>query len=261
MQTHPTASAKLLIFDLDGTLLDSLPDIATAVQQTLADFALPTLDSARIGTMIGGGARQLCLDILQVVGGLNSLHCLKNPNVYADTQGKINSNNVDNFAHDLPTIDVFFQQFLANYAANPVQNSTLYPNVLNGLRTLKTRYTLALLTNKPAAFLPTILSHFALVDLFAITIGGDDFTINGEIIKKPRPEPLLHICQTLHINPAQTAMIGDSQNDVQAGKNAGVTTLALSYGYNYGRPISDCAPDKVFDNFAALVIDLMTTTC
>lgn len=79
-------------------------------------------------------------------------------------------------------------------------------------------------------------------------------------MKKPDPLPLLYICQTLGVTVDKAVMIGDSKNDILAGKNAGIATLALSYGYNHGEDINDSAPDRVFDDFSALVSFLVDET-
>lgn len=89
-------------------------------------------------------------------------------------------------------------------------------------------------------------------DKFACVIGGDSLPTN-----KPDPAPLLHICTTLGMDKSQAVMVGDSKNDILAGQNAGITTLALTYGYNYGEPIADSRPDGVFDEFGDLVTSLL----
>lgn len=111
----------------------------------------------------------------------------------------------------------------------------------------KAGFTLAIATNKPARFVPEILAGLGIGDKFALVLGGDSLPV-----KKPDPAPLLHICETLGFDKTQAIMIGDSKNDVQAGQNAGITTLALTYGYNYDEPIVHSNPDAVFDGFAEL---------
>ena len=118
-----------------------------------------------------------------------------------------------------------------------------------GLRQLKEAgFTLALVTNKPIRFVPKILESFDWQDLFSEVLGGASLPVN-----KPDPTPLLQTCETLNFTIEQAYMIGDSINDMLAGQNAGIDTLALSYGYNYGKDIRDSNPNQAFDNFADLL--------
>lgn len=209
---------SLIIFDLDGTLIDSVPDLADGVDKMLAHFNKTPAGTERVRSWVGNGSVKLVERALVWAKiPLDELH----------------------HAHEL---------FLKEYAT--CQGKTAeYDGVTDGLKRLSAQgLTLALCTNKPAQFLPNILANMGWADTFACVIGGDSLPT-----KKPDPAPLHHICNTLGVDTSQAVMVGDSKNDILAGQNAKITTLALTYGYNYGEPITDSCPDGVFDGFGALV--------
>lgn len=206
----------LLIFDLDGTLLDSVPDLAESVNFALKTNNLEPCTLEEIRSFVGNGSYKLCE---------RAIKDTKDPAILTQV-------------HD---------DFLAHYRANVCVKSVAYAGVNEGLTTLKNQgFKLAICTNKPSEFLPDIFRHCGWE--FDCIVGGDSLPN-----KKPDPSGIWHICQTLGIKPSATVMIGDSKNDIQAGQNAGVRTLALSYGYNYDEPIAASSPDQVFDTFDALV--------
>lgn len=217
----------LLIFDLDGTLIDSVADLTQAVNFALnqQNIAPKTCDDIR--QLIGNGAYALCQSVAN------------------DTAYCTEVDDID--------IDGLYRDFLAYYANHSCELSTAFEGVDAGLAQLhKLGYTLAIATNKPTAFLDDILSYFDWKGLFALVVGGDSLPT-----KKPDPAPLLHICQTLGFDCSNAIMIGDSKNDILAGQAANITTYALSYGYNYGVPIQDSHPNQVFDHFSELVAYLI----
>lgn len=218
-----TTRPLLLIFDLDGTLIDSVPDLALAINLALEDLALPACPLEQIRLFVGNGSLILCQRVLTYLQKDNTL------------------------AEKLHT------HFLAHYAKYACHASTPYPDVSDGLITLKQAgYRLALATNKPMQFVPYILEKLQLTG-FEMVLGGDSLPT-----KKPDPAPLLYIADKLNIPSNQAIMIGDSKNDILAGKNANMTTLALSYGYNHGEPITTANPNKIFDDFKALTTYLLT---
>lgn len=221
MPTLDFSQKRLLIFDLDGTLIDSVPDLANSVNVALNAHGLPTHSTDVIRTFVGNGSYTLC-----------QRAC---PN-----------------ESDKALIDKVHDEFLTHYHTHTCVETTAYQGVHDNLPHLAKRYTLAIATNKPARFLPTILEKFGWTTLFAVVIGGDSLDK-----KKPDPAPLLHICQTLGIEHHQAIMIGDSKNDILAGQNANMHTLALRYGYNYNEPIDNSNPDGAFDAFAPLAQALL----
>lgn len=213
----------LLIFDFDGTLIDSVPDLADATNLMLEQLGKATFSIDTIKGWIGNGARTL---VERALSG----------DVEVDAR------------LEQETVDDALRIFFAAYGSLDCQKTTAYPDVDAGLRKLKAAgFTLALVTNKPIRFVPKILDHMGWTPLFGEVIGGDSLPT-----KKPDPAPLLHVCKTLGFAPEQAIMIGDSINDISAGKNAGIDTIGLSYGYNYGVDIRESQPNHAFDHFADL---------
>lgn len=211
-------------FDLDGTLVDSVPDLATALNQMLSHYQLPTYDEQTIRHWVGNGARVL------VERGLSGS---------AEATHKYTSNEVD----------AALEMFLHFYRTLEIKRTALYDSVFDTLHALKHRgSTLALITNKPAEFIAPILSTFSLSPLFSLTIGGDSLPE-----KKPSALPLLYACQHLGAAPSQCAMVGDSKNDILAAKAAKIKSIGLTYGYNYGECISTYQPDWVLERFGEIL--------
>jgi phosphoglycolate phosphatase len=218
------ADKTVLIFDLDGTLVDSVPDLATAVNLALQDLGRATFDEDTIRHWVGNGAKMLMERALS-----------------GDTQIDPNLSPTLN----AQALDTFF----THYREHVCEQTKAYPDVSDGLAQLKQAgYTLAIVTNKPYEFVPKIIEVMGWQGLFEMVLGGDSLPV-----KKPDPSPLLMVCQTLNVSPSQSYMIGDSKNDILAGQNAGMDTLGLSYGYNYGQDIRDCHPTHAFDTFGELV--------
>lgn len=216
---------QLLIFDFDGTLIDSVPDLADATNAMLTTLGKDTHPLDTIRNWVGNGSRMLVERAL--VGKIEVLE---------------DELTVEEAEH---AEQVFFDAY-----KNLSDSKTVaYPNVDSGLRHLKEAgYTLALVTNKPIRFVPKILESFGWTSLFDMVLGGDSLTT-----KKPDPAPLLHVCDKLGVMQDKAVMIGDSRNDILAGQNAKIDTLGLSYGYNYGQDIRDLNPTAAFDDFATLV--------
>lgn len=216
---------KLLIFDFDGTLIDSVPDLADATNAMLTTLGKDTYPIDTIRNWIGNGSRLLVERAL--VGDVTV------------PEGALTKAEADHAEQ------IFFEAYTKIGGSKTVA----YPDVDSGLKKLHDAgYTLALVTNKPIRFVPKILQTFGWQDLFSEVMGGDSLPT-----KKPDPAPLLHVCTQLGIAPDQAIMIGDSRNDILAGQNANMDTLGLSYGYNYGQDIRELNPTKAFDHFADLV--------
>ena len=220
---------QLLIFDFDGTLIDSVPDLADATNTMLTTLGKDTYPIETIRNWIGNGSRLLVERAL--VGKVE----------VAD--GELTAEEADHAEQ------IFFEAY-KNLSGS---KTVAYPDVDDGIKKLHAAgYTLALVTNKPIRFVPKILQSFGWQDLFSEVMGGDSLTV-----KKPDPAPLLHVCETLNISVDKAVMIGDSRNDMLAGQNANMDTLGLSYGYNYGQDIRELNPTEAFDHFADLVAWIM----
>ena len=216
---------QLLIFDFDGTLIDSVPDLADATNTMLEQLGKPTYSLDTIKEWVGNGSRLL---VERALVGKTEV-----------VTGELTKDEADHAE----------QVFLQAYNTIETSKTVAYPDVDKGLRQLKEAgFTLALVTNKPIRFVPKILESFDWQDLFSEVLGGDSLPV-----KKPDPTPLLQTCETLNFTIEQAYMIGDSINDMLAGQNAGIDTLALSYGYNYGKDIRDSNPNQAFDNFSDLL--------
>lgn len=215
---------KLLIFDFDGTLIDSVPDLADAANIMLSQLGKPTYPIETIQEWVGNGSHML---VERALSGSIEI----NPSL-TDAE-----------------VDAAERLFFEAYAAHDTSKTAAYPDVDLGLKQLTDAgFTLALVTNKPIRFVPDILASLGWTSYFAMVLGGDSLPV-----KKPDPAPLLHVCETLEFGPKQALMIGDSINDIQAGKRANIDTVGLSYGYNYGKDIRDSRPNQAFDNFKELL--------
>ena len=223
---HPALDhIALVVFDLDGTLIDSAPDLATAVDAVLGERGLPPAGVDKVRDWVGNGTHKLVERALT-----DATRASGEPASEAD-------------------VDAAHARFLIHYGAAPCERTLLYEGAGELLETLTAAgVACALVTNKPAAFLPPILERFGLGDRFAVTVGGDTLAR-----KKPHPDPLLHAAERTGISPDRALMIGDSRHDVAAGKAAGFRTLAVTYGYNHGEPVRDSAPDHVVDPLAELL--------
>ncbi len=195
----PFTPPRLVVFDLDGTLVDSIGDIASSVNQTLVERygASGALPLGTVRGFVGGGARQLierCLD------------ALRQP------------------AADVATV---FERFLAVYRTRLVETTRLYPGMLEALDELAKHADLAVLTNKPGDMSRSILRELGLASRFIEVIGGDDLKT-----RKPDPEGLLKLVALADVRPAETIMVGDSGVDVLTARNAGARAIGVLWGYD-----------------------------
>lgn len=221
---HPVLQGKRLVaFDLDGTLIDSVPDLAAAVARTLSELDVRVPTEHEVRNWVGNGAPVLVERALTW-----ALQKAPEPELQERA----------------------FQAFMTHYGAAPNTLTTLYPGVNNALQTLHQEgLTLVLITNKPERFIEPLLKHFNLLAFFTLWIGGDSLAE-----KKPSPLPLLHAATLCNVAPSDCLMVGDSCHDINAGKAAGFTTLALPYGYNHGEPIEQSQPDLVLASLTDLLM-------
>ncbi|MDO9757300.1 phosphoglycolate phosphatase [Glaesserella parasuis] len=218
-----TKQFKLIGFDLDGTLVNSLPDLALSLNSAFAEVCLPQASEELVLTWIGNGA-----DVLFAKG--------------MEWTGK-----ADEFSQDeLAQIKRRFGYF---YGENVCNISKLYPNVKDTLEALKAQgYILAVVTNKPTKHVLPVLQAFKIDHLFSEALGGQSLP---QI--KPHPAPLYYLCGKFGLYPHEMLFVGDSKNDILAAKAAGCKSVGLTYGYNYNIPISESEPDYVCEDFAEIL--------
>ncbi|MFQ6333958.1 phosphoglycolate phosphatase [Methylophilus sp. 3sh_L] len=212
---------KLVMFDLDGTLLDTAPQIAEAANRMLVALGKPMLPQAQIATYIGEGVQNLIK------------RCLTG-SVQVEPEAAL-------FAQAQPLYHDF-------YTANATQSQP-FAGVVPALQQLKKHgYRLACVTNKPEKFTLPLLQQAGLADFFEVIISGDSLPK-----KKPDPLPLLHICQKLGVLPAQAVLVGDSETDIQAAHAAGCFVVTVPYGYNQGREIDVATVDATVQQLTDVV--------
>ncbi|MFY0991414.1 phosphoglycolate phosphatase [Halomonas sp. C05BenzN] len=229
---HPLLDdIELVAFDLDGTLVDSVPDLARAVDAVLADLALPAAGTAKVRDWVGNGSLKLMERALRFA-------------THADAASPGAGSEVDE-----ALLERAHRGFLEHYGRDPGAHTRLYPGVRECLDALRERgLRLALVTNKPVAFIAPILEGFGLERHFDLCLGGDSLPE-----KKPDPAPLLHVAAHFGVAAEACLMVGDSRHDIAAGRSAGFRTLAVPYGYNHGEPVRDSGPDGVVESLAELV--------
>jgi len=232
-------SIRGIVFDLDGTLVDSAPGLTAAVDMALYALELPQAGESRVITWIGNGA-----DVL-MERALNWSRLQR-----ASLRMQQGKPGVDDA--DLPQeeqVRMLRKLFDRYYQDTVEEGSFLFPAVADTLAALHEKgLPLALVTNKPTPFVAPLLEAFNIARYFNVVIGGDDVKN-----KKPHPEPLLLVAERLGLAPAELLFVGDSRNDIQAAQAAGCCSVGLTYGYNYGEAIALSEPDYVFERFNDLL--------
>jgi len=208
---------KMLLIDVDGTLVDSVPDLAYCIDEMMIALGLPIRGEAAVRQWVGNGVERLVKR-----GLLNQLDGEPEAELYAKA---------------LPI-------FMDLYADNTSKRSCLYPGVSEGLAYMQAAgYQIGCVTNKAAQFTLPLLKDLGIFDYFEIVVSGDTLAK-----KKPDPLPLLHAAEKMGVAPADAMMLGDSKSDVKAARAAGFQIICMSYGYNHGEDIRDYKPDAVVDS-------------
>jgi phosphoglycolate phosphatase len=207
---------SVLVFDLDGTLIDSHQDIAQAVNHVLVQSDRAPLSAQVITSYVGDGARKL----LERAASLTP---------------------------ESPELSHLLAGFLEYYNANATIFTTVYPQVRETLDRLQRTHTLALCTNKPRVTTDRVLLELELAPYFASVVAGDDLPH-----QKPHPAPLLHIAQQQRVNPNALAMIGDGPQDIQCGRAVGAFCVGVVFGMKPPDAMLKATPDHVVTRFADL---------
>jgi len=206
----------LYILDLDGTLIDSLDDLTASVNVMRQEFALPSIDRQAVRGMVGQGARNL---VERALPGLSRQE-----------------------------VDEGLAIFLNHNEAHLFDRTRLYPEVVETLAKLTGQgHTLALLSNKNEGLCRKLLAHFGIAEQFAAVMGGDSMAS-----RKPSPEPVIRLMSVLSRRPAETVMVGDSINDIAAGRDAGVRTVGCSFGYGEPSELADAT--FIINSFSELLL-------
>ncbi|TGY35831.1 phosphoglycolate phosphatase [Stenotrophomonas maltophilia] len=207
----------LVVFDLDGTLVDSAADIAEALNRTLEDWQLPRVPEATVLTWIGDGVRRLVEQAFTAAGSDADL-------------------------------DAVMPGFMRHYEACLLRSPRLFEGVEAALQALRERnVTLAICTNKPSALVAPLLRHFGLQDLFALVLGGDSLAE-----RKPSGVPLRHIAAHFGLAPQAALMVGDSITDYRAAVEAGMPVALVRYGYPRGLDLETVEAVAVVDDLRDL---------
>jgi len=212
---------KMILIDVDGTLVDSVPDLAWCVDEMMKAMGREPWGEARVRDWVGNGVERLVRRALV---------------------GQLDGEPPDE------EFDKAYPVFLDLYAENTSKRSTLYPGVREGLDYLKEQdYSLGCVTNKAEQFTLPLLRDLGIEDYFGIVVAGDTLPV-----KKPDPTPLLYAAEFFGTGPEHSLMIGDSMSDVKAARAAGFRIICMSYGYNHGEDIRSYGPDQVIDSMAEL---------
>jgi phosphoglycolate phosphatase len=208
-----------VIFDLDGTLIHSLPDLTVAINAVLAEEGLTPLAESEVGPMVGDGAGMLVSRAFAARGGLPT-----------------------------PDVTPYLTRFLGHYEPNATALTRPWDGVVETLTALKQRgMALAVCTNKPSAATHAILGELGLDDFFAVVVGGDDTPA-----LKPDPAHVNAVLDRLSVGHDDAIFVGDSINDVLAAKGARVRCILVGFGYSKVPP-HELGADLVIDHFSDLL--------
>lgn len=207
---------KLIICDLDGTLVDSASDIQHALNGSLNEMGLETVSEYEVRRWVGRGASRLVSCVLEAKHYRKELH------------------------------DDLLAVFMRHYQAEVCLNSQLYEGVTEFIAACQQAHIpLACVSNKPYAPARDLLAALNILESFQLLIGGDTLPH-----KKPHPEPLLHCLRYFGVAAKDALVVGDSSNDIEAALAAHIPCVAVSYGYNHGEPIETSKPEWIVDSLA-----------
>lgn len=222
MSVANLASRELILFDLDGTLVDSASDLYRAMNMSLNVLQLPEVTEEQVRTWVGKGTSLFCYSTLQYLTG-----------------------QVDPAQHQQ-----LLDTFLEIYNAEPCVDTQPFNGVVDFLDWgLSNNKQMICVTNKPEQPARMIVESLGLSKYFVDVIGGDRFEE-----RKPHPRQLLFCVDEYQLAKEQVLMLGDSSNDVEAARRAGVDCIVVSYGYNHGENIQDCQPQQVVDDLTELLV-------
>lgn len=214
MTTMQRIKAELIIFDLDGTLIDSRKDIANSVNYTLKTIGLDPLEDRIITGYVGNGVRSLMEKIL--------------------------------FPANSYLFDKGMSIFLDYYAEHLLDNTIFFPGVIETLNYFADKK-MAVVTNKPENLSVKTLKGLGVYGYFEAVLGGDSLEK-----KKPSPEPILKVLKDLNIDKEKAVMVGDGLQDIKAGKGAGIRTCAVTYGFTKTEELTKAEPTFIINSLHEL---------
>ncbi|WP_263078287.1 phosphoglycolate phosphatase [Endozoicomonas sp. Mp262] len=216
----------LVMYDLDGTLVDSVPDLAISIDKMLEDLGRPVAGIDKVRLWVGNGIPVMVKRAI------------------ADDMNGHQPGRVDQ-----QLFEKGYERFKHHYAIEIGQHSHVYPGVMDFLETMNNQgVKQAIVTNKSEFFTEKLLQLMKIDHFFELSIGGDSLAE-----KKPHPMPLLHVMKHCGATTENSLMVGDSSNDIKAAKAAGVKVIGLPYGYNHGQPIEASNPDLVVKTLSELI--------
>jgi len=216
-----TFQPKLIMIDVDGTLVDSVPDLAYCIDEMMQKLGLQKWGEDKVRHWVGNGVPKL---------------------VERALSGELEGRPIKE------VFNVAYPIFLDLYEDNNAQRSYLYDGVREGLDYLISQgYQLGCVTNKSEQFTHPLLKVLGIFNDFKIIISGDTLAK-----RKPDPMPLLYCAEHFNLKPEECLMLGDSVSDVKAARAAGFDIICMSYGYNHGNDIADENPDLVIDSMSQL---------
>jgi phosphoglycolate phosphatase len=211
----------LMLFDLDGTLIDSKADLARSINLMLTELERPPLDEETIAGFVGDGVRVLTYRSLTATDPER-----KPPNEFLHADG--------------------IALMHKHYAEQMFVSTSLYPNIVETLKHFSKKKK-AVVTSKEVRFTKLILDRFEISEYFDCIIGGDTVAE-----RKPHPKPVIEALERLSGSPPNAVMIGDSENDINAGRRAGTRTCGVAYGFRTADELRKTSPDVIIDRFEQL---------
>lgn len=210
---------KLMIFDLDGTLVDTAADLTDALNVSLANQGFPRADAAAARTWIGHGARQMIRNALEQL----------------------------NLSQDDNRVAAMFKDFLTHYEANISRHSRPYPSLIDALDVLdRAGWSFAVCSNKQEQYCRQLLDELGMSNRFLVIAGGDTFPVS-----KPHADHLLCTIETARGVRDRSIMVGDASTDIEAARAAGLPVIGVTFGYS-PVPMSQLAPDVLLDHYSDL---------
>lgn len=210
-------AVKMVMIDLDGTLIDTVPDLAVAANRMLADLGRKPWDMNHYRAWIGNGVPRFVKRALT-----GEMQAEPDPGLFEQA----------------------LEPFRRHYGEAVSALSRAYPGVVEALEQLTAKgYSLVCITNKAEAFTLPLLQNLDLHKYFKLVLSGDSLPK-----QKPDPLPLQHACQHFGIDTTHGVLVGDSSNDVHAARSAGMPVICVTYGYNHGHDIRQSLPDAVVDS-------------